>query len=190
VTHLNLMTSCAQCRLKIRRAARLWISIWLLTAAVLSVFAYGEWRATEDAARRKESLQRRHQPIARVTALTADRQQQMRELRLREAAALHLAEPRSVLGLVGAVSAAAEHAEKRVHVKQFDFTDAEAFASNPASPGALRLTGCGSDDAAVARFVEHLRTLKPFVAVELKGTQARRSGELVVRDFQIECALE
>jgi len=144
------------------------------------------WQGAETAAQHRSSLDSRYAPIKRIKEEIQVATEQTQEIQRREKTALALAARRSTLSLLGSVSAAAQQNQGRVYVNHFNFRGGGDITDENAQT-LLQLRGIGQDDAAVTRFVEHLRAAKLFGKVELKSSGAARLGDIVVREFQVEC---
>ena len=199
--HLDLLPPDFRRRLLLRRAFVRWC--WIAGAALAPLLAACafEYVGMLDDRRAVENRLRRYRDVT-------DLQEEIRQSH-REAAALRsqtegLRVPdggAGPLAVIGLVSRAAAEASEAVQVRQLTMSTAgtTAAATAPrtgpkaappaaAAPTTASVGGIGLDDAAVARFVDGLRTAGG--AVELKSSSAQVVDGVPVRSFRIECVLK
>lgn len=184
-THLNLMPMSYRRRHLIVRRVRQWCAMWVLAIVLLSLLAWTQWSQYQSGVAHLDSRQREYAPIKKLAQEVKAIEGRIEDLRRREALSLELADERSMLSLVGVLSAAAESSGGQVAINTLRF---ERRGQGAEHANIVTLQGVAVDDFSVARFSARLRDAKAFSKVELKSTGDVSVGETEARSYSLECS--
>ena len=188
-THLNLLSH-SFCRRQVAiTRLRQWCVVWLVAAAVGGGVIWMCWQSNGDQARQIEALERKYQPVAKQMREITILKEKLAELQVREKLTLELAQERPMLTLLGHVSQAASECGGKVSVQSFRLDQRrQGGASELRDQNVLTLSGVGTDNLTVARFVVSLRDAGIFEQVQLKSTGVVSIGEKTGRAYVLECS--
>lgn len=189
---INLFSTSLQRKMIIARRARHAGKLWGATFVVAVVIASARWPQTRVVSKELELAERLSAPIAEKISqsekLRADLVRLTESLKKLQPLAPDTA-PIGALGLLAAATSAADD----IQIRSVSYTATKhplLSAKNPTTMarGGLVVHGLCAGEAAVARFVEHLRNSSCFEHVELKSSSRTSAMEPTIQ-FDVVCHL-
>jgi Tfp pilus assembly protein PilN len=196
--HINLLPPRFALRVAVLRRARSWAPVWIVLLVVsLATVAYA-FRMYRQSAAVLAALVERGHALRSIQAETATYERQRIQLQDEIHTIQSLQSRDRTLALLGLLGRSAQAAE-RLQLQRMAFTaptrlppGPRATVPNPDPTRApelamLTLQGIAGGDAALARFIDSLRSLGIFERVDLKSLSQLRSPPDDGRQFQVEC---
>ena len=187
--HLNLMSDRSRFRESMRRRMRQWSWVLAFTALVLLPLGSFQWWNCRQERQQREIVEQLYEPIRALKKKNVQLQKQIEALRLQERIPLVLSNEKPVSVLLGLVGKAVAESNGQVYVQHLHLQQDPIAAAISNQPSAtVELKGLGLHGAAVARFVDSLRTTLPFSSVELASTQAVELHQQTRQTVTIRCS--
>jgi len=185
---LNLMSSKACVREKVRRCSRFWLRTLTATLLVLLYLGVAQWWSCQQESQRRDALETQYEPFRQFKTENAKVRKKIKLLLAEEQVPLRLSEETPVAALFGLVGRVVASGEGQIHLEGLQMAHVPLAASGKGSGSrAVVLEGIGMHSKAVTEFADALRTQVPFTSVELASTEAVEINQAIRQAFTIEC---